>query len=298
MNATHIRLTYDGPALDAHTMDVRMLAPALLAFGDLCEETGKLLFGDQVTTRVEVRASFRTGSFGIDLAVAPQLLQQIMGWFAGESATAAANGLAILGALGTTGGGLIAVLRWLRNRPIQRVETVVGGRRVLTDDGDSLIVEESVILLLQSRLVRTHLARVIEPIEQDGIERLAFGSDAQIDTLIERRDAVYFHVPPPEEVLLADQTHTLSFSIVNLAFKEDHKWRLSDGQNTLFVQMADAAFLERVDRNLIRFAKGDILVAETQIKQWQGADGLRTEYTIEHVIEHRPGVVQIPLPLA
>ena len=70
MSATaHTRLTYDGPALQAHTMDVRTLAPALLAFGDLCEEVGRTLYGPQVNTRVEVRASFRTGSFGVDLSV-------------------------------------------------------------------------------------------------------------------------------------------------------------------------------------------------------------------------------------
>ncbi|TSE29044.1 hypothetical protein [Tepidimonas charontis] len=34
---SNVRITYDGPALDAHAMDVRALAPALMAFGDLCE---------------------------------------------------------------------------------------------------------------------------------------------------------------------------------------------------------------------------------------------------------------------
>lgn len=36
-------LTYDGPALQAHTMDVRLLAPALLAFGDLAVESARAL---------------------------------------------------------------------------------------------------------------------------------------------------------------------------------------------------------------------------------------------------------------
>lgn len=291
------RLTYDGPALQAHTMDVRTLAPALLAFGDLCEETGRALFGPQVTTRVEVRASFRTGSFGIDLSVTPQLLQQVMGLLTGQHATAVANGAAILGAIGATGGGLVAALRWLRNRRITRIEAVPGGRRIVTEDAEQLVVEEQTIVLLRSRQVRVHLQAVLEPLSRDGVERVALSGDAGVDAVIERAEAPWFQVPLPEDVLLGDQVRPMSFSIVGLSFKEDNKWRLSDGQNTLFVAIADAEFVSRVDRNLVRFAKGDIIVAETRIAQWQGGEGLRTEYTILRVLEHRPGQAQISLPL-
>jgi len=34
-SAKHFRITYDGPALASHEMDVRELAPALLAMSDL-----------------------------------------------------------------------------------------------------------------------------------------------------------------------------------------------------------------------------------------------------------------------
>ena len=37
MSAEHFRITDDGPALDAHEMDVRDLTPALLSLADACE---------------------------------------------------------------------------------------------------------------------------------------------------------------------------------------------------------------------------------------------------------------------
>jgi hypothetical protein len=299
MSTAHTRITYDGAALESSTMDVRTLAPALLAFGDLCEEVGHALYGPQVNTRVEVRASFRTGSFGIDLSVAPELLQQLIGLMSGNASTAAANGLAILAAIGATGRGLIGALRWLRNRRITRVEVVPGGRRIVTEDGDRLEVEEETIVLLRSRSVRTHLAAVVEPLNREGIETLAIGADAAPPgVVIERAETPYFAVPPPEDVPLGDQVRPMSFSIVGLSFKEDNKWRLSDGQNTLYVAIADRKFMDEVDRNLVRFAKGDIIVADTRIAQWQGAEGLRTEYTILRVIEHKQGQAQISLPIA
>lgn len=296
MSTAHLRLTYDGPALQAHTMDVRALAPALLAFGDLCEETGRLIYGEATTTRVEVKASFRTGSFGIDLSVAPQLMQQVMSWLHGDTASSLANGAAILGVVGATGKGLIETLRWLKNRRIKRIEATPNGRRILTQDDDSLLVEENVILLLQSRAIRTHLQSVIEPIEHDGINKVVFGDDSSIGVVIEREDAQYFHVPPPEDDLISEESRVIPFSIVSISFKDDNKWRLFDGQSTVYVTMNDADFLDRVNKNLVRFSKGDILLAETRITHWQTTNGLRTEYVIAKILEHRPGATQIRLP--
>ncbi|WP_083251307.1 hypothetical protein [Acidihalobacter yilgarnensis] len=278
-------------------MDVRTLAPALLAFGDLCEETGKLLYGDAATTRVEVKASFRTGSFGIDLTVTPQLMQQLMGWMHGNTATAIVNGAGILGIIGASGKGLIFVLRWLKNRRIKRIETTPDGRRILTEDGDEITVEEAVILLLRSREIRSHLQRMIDPIERDGIDTVSFGTDDKIDVVIERKEASYFHVPPPEDSLIGEENRVIPFSIISLSFKEENKWRLYDGQSVVYVTIGDTDFLDRVNKNLERFAKGDILIADTKITHWQTAEGLRTEYTILLVTDHRPGAAQINLPI-
>ena len=67
---SRFRITYDGPALESSEMDVRELAPALLAFGDLLDASTRALCGDQVRPRVNVRGSFKTGSFGIDFTLA------------------------------------------------------------------------------------------------------------------------------------------------------------------------------------------------------------------------------------
>ena len=298
METTALRLTYDGPALQTHTMDVRLLAPALLAFGDLAEEAARTLWGDAVSVKVDVRASFKTGSFGIELDVLTSLLQNLIGFLKGDAATAVANGTALLTALGVTGKGLIYALKWLRGRPIRKIERIAEGRRIITDDGDALEVEESVITLMQSVRVREHLWRVIEPIDREGIDAVAFGRDAEVTVLVEREHLAYFHVPQGKERLLSEEERTMPFSIVSLSFKEANKWRLHDGQNTVFVELADQDFLSRIDRNQVRFAKGDILIARTRILHRILPDGsLRTDYTLLHVQNHHPAPPQIELPL-
>ena len=49
-------IRYDGPALAAHEMDVHELAPALLAFGDLCKTANQIFNGDSATVRILVKA--------------------------------------------------------------------------------------------------------------------------------------------------------------------------------------------------------------------------------------------------
>jgi hypothetical protein len=306
MSSAHIRLTYDGSALEMHTMDVKMLAPSLLAFGDLCEEVTKIVFGESVSTKVEVKASFQTGSFGINLSVTSHLLQQLKTLFSGKDVSAIINGEELLKIIigGSIVGvssikGLIAVIRWLKNRKIKNIEILANGnRRIIVDDGESLDAEENIINLLRSREVRTNLQRVIEPIETEGINTLSFGDDEKIAIILKKEEAQWFHVPLSEDIPLSNELRIMSFSIVSLSFKEENKWRLSDGNNTMYVTISDLEFLNKVNLNMIRFAKGDILIASTRIAQWQTADGgLKTEYIIEHVIEHRLGTVQIPLPL-
>ncbi|MFH1620779.1 MAG: hypothetical protein ABIB04_01705 [Patescibacteria group bacterium] len=50
------RISYDGPALASHEMDVRELAPALLAIGGIFEEANKELNGERVKVAVNMKA--------------------------------------------------------------------------------------------------------------------------------------------------------------------------------------------------------------------------------------------------
>jgi len=294
----HFRITYDGEALREHRMDVRELAPALLAMGDLCEAAGIAIYGRNTRASVSVKASFKTGSFGIDLELAHGFANQVLDFLSGREASAFANAAAIVSAIGFSGKGLIGFLKKLKGRPISRIEPTQDRAIVTLDDGEQIEIERAVLELLRDMSVRENLEKVIAPIERDGIDTVAFGTDDSIGNTVLREEALWFAVPAPQEVLLFDNVRQQAFSIVSLAFKEDNKWRLYDGAATIHAAIVDAEFLSRVDQSLEFFAKGDILICEVRVMQWQTADGARTEYTVTRVLEHRQAARQVPLPFA
>lgn len=120
MSATaHFSIKYDGPALATHQMDVRELAPALIALSELLEQANKTAYPDAPEVRVNVRGNFKGGSFGVDLIAVQSVAQQMVSLFSGSEATAAANLFGILGGIGlvgTGGAGVIGVIKWLRGR--------------------------------------------------------------------------------------------------------------------------------------------------------------------------------------
>jgi hypothetical protein len=299
---TEFRLTYDGPALASHEMDPRELAPALLAMADLLEASARVLYGNDAKVKVSVKGSFKTGSFNIDFVASFHWLQSVRDIFAGQNFTAIANAVAILSALGVVGKGMISLLKWLRNRTPDRTELIEPGPdgkpRVRIFVGDEYYdVEKGALDLLRDVGVRKALDKTLAPLDKPGIDTFALGQGAAINVTVHENERMYFVAPAnAEERLLIDDLRTMAFSIVSLAFKEDNKWRLSDGSSTISATISDEQFLHGVNTNVESFAKGDSLVCTVRVRQWQTANGPRTEYEVVRVNDHLHAARQIELP--
>lgn len=300
VSPAHFRITYDGTALSSNEMNVRELAPALLAAGDMLEAATRALNGDRVKSQINVRASFKTGCFGIDFNLATDWVLKVRDIFATDTASAAANAIEILGALGLVAWkgkqSLIAALKWLRGRKIEKVE--IGDKTAhLIVENEALEIELAVLALLRDLAVREALDKLLAPLDREGIDTFASGTDADIVQIIGKAERSWFYTPAVEDDLVLDDVRKMAFSIVSLAFKEDNKWRLYDGAATIHAAIADIGFLTRVDQNVETFAKGDLLICMVRVRQWQIPSGARTEYEVVEVLEHRQAARQIRLPI-
>lgn len=297
-------LVYDGPALQQHRMDVRALAPALLSLGELVERANEILNGEQAKVVVDVRASFRQGSFGIELDLAQSLWQRVLDL--GSSHPVASIGtLAGLLGLSVKDGviGLVQLIRWIRGRAIRRIEPIDGGRVRFFVDEESIEVEDRVYKLLQDYKLRRALQGVIaEPLEREGIESVAAvnkkANDVQdVTFLIERDQARFFIAPDPQEEQLASDEYTATLQVLTLAFQDGNKWRFTEGGgNTFYATILDDDFLQRIRSNE-QFARDDIIRARVRRTQRLTKDGLKADYEIAEVLEHRSATPKVQLKM-
>jgi len=286
-NHQPFNVVYDGPALGEHRMDVRDLAPVLLAIADLFSSANKELNGDHSEVRLEVRGSFKAGSFHAELIFVQSLASQIRDLFAGPNANAFSNALAILAALGIIGGGgLIGLIRTLRGRKPHRTEPDGAHVRIWTSEQECFVVDEPIVRLYRNRAVRVSLQKMLSPLEHDGIDSFGIVRDDIVELSIERDELGTFASSDDPGEVVTDTIALKMLKLESVVFKDGNKWRVHDGTSAFYASLDDEQFIAKIDAGE-RFGKGDVLVVDLRQTQIVTDEGLRNEYRIVKVREHR-----------
>ena len=302
-----VRVAYGGPDVDSGTMDIKQLAPALLAFGEMIEEGNKAINGDDLKIRIRVQSDFQKGSFDVGLELAGNLADQIK-LFSGSLADVTKLGEYlgfVANVCGVSGIGLIPLLKAIRGRKIKNAVVIDNGNTRLELPGESGIeiieVHPNVIKLYRSASVRKHLEETLTPLDSAGIDafkiRTANGSDGAAVEVV-KNEKEYFKAPaavsdtPPKKW---ESERNAVFKIVGVSFEDQLKWRLDDGETKIYASIHDQGFLGEVENRQHLFGKGDTLEVLLRTTQELTDKGIKTEYEILKVIEHHKKPDQIPL---
>lgn len=295
MDKVEFTLFYDGPALKEGKMDIHELAPALLGLGDLISESNRKLNGEKVKVVVNVKAGFEPGSWGVVIELVQSYLDKAVSALSGDFITSALNLVDIIGLLKLTTGacGLIGVVKWLRNRKIKKAKRKEDNVTILTvedENGEeSIEVPNEVADLIRNYKVREGLEKMVRPLKAEGIEEVKTEYKGARETVVEKKDSIYYDAPKDSGEQVNEYETTVYFSIRTLSFQEGNKWMLYDGegQTTFHVKITDQKFLERVHESQEAFSEGDILKVRLKTIQYETAKGLKTEYEVTKVLEHR-----------
>jgi hypothetical protein len=298
MSHAEFILTYDGPAMAGHEMNVRDLAPAMLAVGEAFEGMNALFNGKSAQLAVNVRAH-QPGCFKVAFDIV-QMAKDATPILTGPGIVAANNLLQLLIGVGTvagaSGAGLILLIRQLKGRSPERIERLTPGLFRLFIDDQTYEVPTELLQAYQDLRVRRALEGfVTKPLRKLGITHVLI-EDGQRSVRVDEAEAEYFAAPEPDVDIVVDDTRRAAFTIRDLSFDEEGFWRLFDGSNPVKVRIEDVEFLRRIEGDDIRFAKHDVLVCLVHFVQRRTGRGLENEHTVIEVIEHIPAPRQLRLP--
>lgn len=289
-NEVSAQIAYDGPALRTGSMDVRELAPALLAVGDLLQQANRVLNSDRATLAVKVRSDFERGSFGLSFELVQAFAIAYM--FVGVDALKTAKEIAeYVGFVTGTEVSLFGLLKRLGGRRPKDTTTLKDGNIEITIDGDNnrVVVSPAVYHLASDPNVRKAAHDVVRPLHSEGVDTFEVRDNKRVVESVTREDLPAFELPPPDgarDIDDVDPERVLALEVIKPSFQEDLTWVFSDGSGgRIGALMLDRGFLQRVLNGLRTFAKGDVLKVRLRSRAYMTAEGLRTEHAVVDVIE-------------
>ena len=276
-------------------MDVKELAPALLSLGSLCEESNRTLNAKHAEVSISVQSDgFNPGSFEVSIS----LLQDLKTLFASNDYSNATEILKLLGLLGSGGGGLLGLYRWLKGRKLLPGTTLKDGNIQVSiegDDNQATIVQPRVVSLYNNTSVRSAFSGVVKPLRSPGIDEFQVKEQKKVTERITESEIEFFEIGTPVEKVLDESEVDAHFKIVKLSFTNRYKWTFSDGNATFNAKIDDHEFFERVEKREITFTSGDLLYLRLYKRTVQVDHTLTTSYTVRRVLKHSSAPTQMTL---
>lgn len=298
------RVAYNGEGLRTGAMDVRELAPALLAVGDLLERSNHVLNGDRAKLSVMVRSDFEVGSFEIVFELAQSLATQTHMFISGEQLKSAKEIAEFVGLIVGGGGGLYGLLeliKFLRGKSATEGTTLQNGNIQIKIEGNNNHVEvrPEVFQLANDQETRKAASAVMKPLTSHGIDRFEVRSEGHV-TAYGREDLPAFAPPRPveQEITNVDTEQTVALEVIKPSFEDGLTWMFSDGSGgRVSATMKDDGFVDRIQRRELAFSKGTILRLVMRSKRYATGTGLRTENEVVRVLDtiNQPRPIALPL---
>lgn len=287
-----LRLHFDGPGVDSHTMRVQELAPALLALNELIQEVNNEANEDTTSVQLYVKA-FEPGSFGIELFLDTNLFSQVMDFLSGKGVSAVVNAHALVGILFE----LFALKKWLEGQKPTETKKLDDNKVELKIEDRKLIVDAKTFnIYFNNTEIQDTLNNVVAPLGSEGIDKVDLSSVNEEFQLTKKEYDSFVKSPSTQE-FSENLLKNIALQIKSPYFEEEKKWKVLMGGQAIFISIDDEVFMKKVLSGEEEFSTGDVLVADVLLVQTIEHNKIVNNYRAVRVIEHKRAPRQLIMPL-
>lgn len=278
MKSKQFQLKYCGVAVENGEMDVRELAPALLAVDRFFNEANTIVHGGNTRIDVKVKGSIKKGSIWVDLvALVNDHGQPVIDFVTSD-------GLDALERLFNWSLGTWAAVKAIGNRLPKIIED--DDLVTVEVDGITLKMSWEEYKLLQDIRFREALYDIVKPLELEGVDSVAMGDGENIQRA-KKADVQQFIPPTVNEEKLEPTEYTAMLRIIAPVFKPGSKWKFSEGETPFWARITDPIFNQRVFSRKERFEYGDFLSARVMMEQFIEDGDIKVKRTVTEVFHHQ-----------
>lgn len=282
-----LEMVFRGPDVDEGQMNVRDLAPSMLALGALYEAANRILNGSRTEININVKAT-SSSSFHVIFGINQLTTQQLLN-VSDLLTNAVALQMLIFGSGAASLFGLIKLLSGKK----PEIKKLNQSLYSVTIDNQTYEIPLELFKLYQDVQTRRSLEDLVKPVKRTGINEFQIRDGRQRPLqIITKNEVNAFDIPTVRE-LISENKSTKAFKIDTLIF-EGKKWKLNDGNSSIWVTLKDETFQSQINQNVDAFAKDDLLICEINTIQWQVQDKIETEVEVLKIIDHKQAR-QLPL---
>ncbi len=265
MSSSDLEVVFEGPALQAGSMDAHLLGESLLGYSELFNRANFLVNGEASATAVLVKSNFRRGSFITDLELIQNIIEEAKHLITAHpflDATALAGVIGfVLKNRELVQESLIGLYKWLKGGKPDKV-VQVGNNVELTLGQSKKTVSKVVLNLYGDSAIRSALGRVTGSLREAGINRISIRQDGAEQAAFDKAEAEYFE-PEPLQLESGESptegTRETVLIVSKLSFVEGTTWTFFERGATVVAKIEDEEFWSKVHQHKVTFGEGDQL---------------------------------------
>lgn len=288
-------MSYSGPALDEHEMDVELFADALVGNAQIAKKMGNIVFGPGIEISVKIRAVKENGVLAEILLYISQAPDTIHSLYNNDIMTAIREFVEIFGlcALAPT----VSIYKFIKYLNARKIKNAVlsGNFTIITlsDDTEETISTKLYYALINVGIVNG-IKKLIAPFNRSGIDKYKLldvpANKSPIETTVINKEDIHAFKAYIKNQVEYTQEHVIECTLDRPSYQgKASGWKLvRSGQPDITVTVKDIGFLDDVANKTIK------VDAESLFRVWYVE--MRKENKNSDIVLKYEATSIVPLP--